>query len=191
MTNPTETNETCRRCRKGTLIPQAAESLYEHNGNTLTFADEYMRCEQCGHESYTNEQSLARSRAVTAAIRKAENLLSGEDIRAARLSYGLSLSEFERALGVGKNTVGRWERGTVPPSASANLGLWVAKTKRSAFIEWAASRGVNIEPTRNQNAAQIETFSSPSLPGTMVEQRIPARKSNAVQLSVSMSPIVS
>jgi putative zinc finger/helix-turn-helix YgiT family protein len=181
MTKATDTTDVCRRCRKGHVAPVVVEAIYDHEGTTVSFMDEFMRCNHCEREFFTPGQSMARSRAITTALRKNDGLPTGDEIRAARLSYELNLSDFERALGVGKNTVGRWERGTVPPASSANLGLWVAINKPAVFVEWAASRGVRIGHTRDRTVMlALTTSASPGAPSLTVEDGGQARKTRAI-----------
>ena len=45
-------------------------SEYTDDGDTVSFADEYMHCDVCGESYRTTEQSMARSRAITDALRK-------------------------------------------------------------------------------------------------------------------------
>lgn len=159
-------NNICESCRKGTVSPVIVESLYNHHGTSVRFQDEFMRCDngQCGREFYTTEQSRARSRAITAALRNRDPLaMGGEEIHNLRLSFELTLPDFEKALGVGKNTVGRWERGTVPPSAAANFCLWVAANYPAIFEQWAQFRGVQI-PRRRSHAVAATTSTAPSTP---------------------------
>jgi len=158
--------DVCVRCQKGLVSPVVVEAMHTHEGVSVRFKDEFMRCDSCGREFYTTEQSMARSRAITAALRKSQDgFLAGDEIRAVRLAYELNLPDFERALGVGKNTVGRWERGTVPPIGAANIGLWIAATRPDVFKEWARLRGVHIKK-RPQRAATavMSTSQAPSAP---------------------------
>jgi HTH-type transcriptional regulator/antitoxin MqsA len=59
-------------------------------------------------------------RRATARIREEDGLLTPEQVLAVRQRYGLTQPEFERLLGVGTNTVVRWERGTVPQNSAAD-----------------------------------------------------------------------
>jgi putative zinc finger/helix-turn-helix YgiT family protein len=137
-------NDVCVRCKKGRVASVEVEAAHTHEGVSVSFKDEFMRCDSCGREFYTTEQSMARSRAITAGLRKAQGFMDGDEIRRIRRSYGLKLPVFERALGVGKNTVGRWERNTVPPTGAANFGLFVAAKYPAVFEEWARQRGITV-----------------------------------------------
>jgi putative zinc finger/helix-turn-helix YgiT family protein len=59
-------------------------------------------------------------RRATARIRAEDGLLAPEQVKALRTRLGLTQPEFERLLGVGKNTCVRWERGTIPQSAATD-----------------------------------------------------------------------
>lgn len=143
--NSETTGELCTRCQTGHVHRVEVDSVYNHEGVSVPFKDVFMRCDNCGREFYTTDQSTAKSRALTGGLRKAQGFMDGDEIKSVRESYGLSLPDFEKALGVGKNTVGRWERNTVPPTAAANIGLFVAAKHRDVFEAWARQRGVAIK----------------------------------------------
>ena len=166
MTAPTEYHDDlCERCRKGRVSPVVIDAMYSYEGEAVSFKDEFLRCEHCGREFYTTEQSMARSRAITAALRRTRGFMTGDEIRNTRLSYDLKLPDFERALGVGKNTIGRWERGTVPPTGAANFGLWVAANAPEVFEKWARLQGVEVK-RRSYQTGKLSTSTSqaPSKP---------------------------
>jgi putative zinc finger/helix-turn-helix YgiT family protein len=135
-------NELCRKCGTGRVQIVQVDSVFAEKDVRVSYLDEFSKCENCGDEFYTKEQSMSRSRAITSAIRKSEGLLTGDEIRTIRGKLGLTLPEFERAMCVGQKTIGRWERGTVPPSGPANVALWLAAEYPDLFWEWARTRGV-------------------------------------------------
>lgn len=130
----------CSRCRS-TAVKIVREALDEEtNGKPFSYVDEFSRCENCGEEFYTPEQSFANSQAYASAEAKADSLLSPGEIRAARHALELTQEQFEDALGVGRKTVVRWERGTVAPSRAANGLLWLAAKYPTVFLEYARER---------------------------------------------------
>lgn len=158
-------NDLCPRCAEGRVYLVRKNAEYTDEGDTVSYVDEFMHCDVCGESFRTTEQSMARSRTLTDALRKYRGLLTADEIEEARDQYGLSLSAFEKALGVGKNTVGRWERGVVPPTAAANLGLWVALNEPEVFAKWAQLRGVILPKLPEKFAiptAALRTTASPS-----------------------------
>jgi putative zinc finger/helix-turn-helix YgiT family protein len=109
----------------------------------VSFVDEFSKCDRCAEEFHTREQSLAASKAHAAAVRSAAGLLSPEEIREARVHLRMTQEQFEKALGVGKKTVVRWEKGTVAPSNAANGLLWLAANYPAIFRQYARSRGAD------------------------------------------------
>lgn len=79
------------------------------------------RCPECDEAWYTPDQMDRAQQLAAAEIREAEGLLAPDAIRGIRDALDLSQADFERLLGFGPKTVGRWERGTVIPNASSDL----------------------------------------------------------------------
>ncbi len=170
MNNTEMQKETCKRCRKGTVSPVTVDAVHTHDGETVSFKETFMRCDNCEREYFTEEQSDARQMAVTNAIRTRRGLLTTGEIEYARNQYGLNQADFEKALGVGKNVVGRWERGTVPPTGAANFGLWVALHEPEVFARWAKTRGVEVSlPATPPAVAEARTMQVPTAtPGVLL-----------------------
>lgn len=159
--NNKASSEMCPGCRGGPV--EVVQRTAEHLDGTLrvSFPDEVSRCTDCGEVFYTYEQSLAHSQAVTAALRDDRSLMSRERIRAARVNLRMTIPQFEQAMGVGMKTVGRWERGTVPPSRAANGMLWLAERYPEIFLEYAGERaGVRPAPADSAVVATIHTAPS-------------------------------
>lgn len=188
---PNTTSDLCPRCRKGHVSAVTVDGVYSHEGATVAYIDEFMRCDYCEREFYTPEQSMAKSRAITSALRQAQGFLSNDEIRAVRNRYRLSLADFERALGVGQKTVGRWERGTVPPIGAANLGLWVAAHYPAVFVEWAKKRGITINvPKWSPVTAQAKTTTNrPPLTVRVVSCSDGASRAWARLLGIAMATV--
>lgn len=89
-------------------------------GRSVEVEDEFYRCASCGEEVYRPGMMDAVMRRATAKIREEDGLLTPEQVRGVRRKYGLTQPEFERLLGVGANTLVRWERGTVPQGSAAD-----------------------------------------------------------------------
>jgi putative zinc finger/helix-turn-helix YgiT family protein len=89
-------------------------------GRSVAVEDEFYRCHRCAEEYFHPGMMDAVMRRATAQIREEDGLLTPEQVRRIRRKYGLTQPEFERLLGVGANTVVRWERGTVPQGSAAD-----------------------------------------------------------------------
>jgi putative zinc finger/helix-turn-helix YgiT family protein len=144
MTAPTsKSNEPlCDVCGSGEIEVVATPANFTKGDLTVSYADEFSRCKACGDEFYTRAQSIAHEKAIAAALREAQGLPTGMQIRAARINIGLTLEQLEKALNIGKNTGGRWERDTVAPIGAATAGLWFLINNPTGFLAYAKTRGV-------------------------------------------------
>ncbi|HEV7588213.1 MAG TPA: type II toxin-antitoxin system MqsA family antitoxin [Longimicrobium sp.] len=111
---------------------------------SVAVEDEFYRCTRCREEVYRPGMMDAVMRRATAKIREEDGLLTPDEVRAVRRKFGLTQPEFERLLGVGANTVVRWERGTVPQGSAADslLRLLDEFTENARFL--AGLHGVEL-----------------------------------------------
>ena len=116
----TESALTCAECG-GVMLPSREPVPFELRGEKVTVPSiEHMACQNCG-EMLLDLESVRRLQKTAAdQVRRARGLLASEDIRALRLSLGLSQAGLERLLGTGPKTVVRWEKGVVFQSATAD-----------------------------------------------------------------------
>lgn len=113
-------NARCLSCG-GTMRPTVAPVSVRFRDEFVTVPDfPHLRCESCGEELFTLEQSEQLQRAAADAVRTTQGLLSGVEIKGWRTAAGITQEELESALGVGAKTVTRWERGLVFQSATAD-----------------------------------------------------------------------
>lgn len=180
----------CPICRSAEVEVESQRIAEIEKGRPTSFWEEFSRCTKCGETFYTREQSLASSQAHAAAVRKANNLLSPDEIRAARLSLNLTQERFEEALGVGKKTVVRWERGTVAPSPGANGLLWVAAHYPGVFLKYAqehSPEGRAAAPG-GQIVASIELAVSPTSPPKVTRFKAPNPYGAEIKGSIGTGP---
>lgn len=84
---------------------------------------EMYRCEACGEEFFTPEQSRELSRQMKNRVREEQGLLSPEQIVEIRKRLGLSQSDLEDLFGLGEKVVTRWETGRVVQGRTADVAL--------------------------------------------------------------------
>lgn len=99
------------------------EGEYHLGHRRAVVLHEFYRCEACDECFYTPEQSKAVHERAVERLHSAGQLLLPEEIRIIREKYRLTQAEFEQLLGVGRNTITRWEGGQVVPNASAEALL--------------------------------------------------------------------
>lgn len=83
------------------------------NGVSIPVEEEFYRCSVCGEEEYTYEQAQAADRRAATIYRERQGFLKPDEIRAMRKRWGITQAELEKALGLGRKTVARWEAGRV------------------------------------------------------------------------------
>jgi HTH-type transcriptional regulator/antitoxin MqsA len=129
-------NNSCAVCGADSVtVVREPRQVTADDGVTLSFEDEFSRCQRCGVDFYTHEQSLASSRASAGVLRTHEGLLSPEEIRSIRERLSLTQAQLEQALGVGAKTVVRWERGTVRQSRVADRLLRVLAAHPAVVLQ--------------------------------------------------------
>ena len=114
---------------------------------SVAVEDEFYRCTRCEEEVYRPGMMDAVMRRATAKIREEDGLLTPDEVRGIRRKFGLTQPEFELLLGVGANTVVRWERGTVPQGSAADslLRLVDEFPENARFL--AGLHGVDLPAT--------------------------------------------
>ena len=98
------------------------EARYNQTPVVIENAEMY-RCESCGEEFFTSEQSRELSRQIKSRVREEAGLLSPERIVEIRKNLGLSQTELEDLFGLGDKVVTRWENGRVVQGRTADVAL--------------------------------------------------------------------
>ncbi|MDP2400345.1 MAG: type II toxin-antitoxin system MqsA family antitoxin [Actinomycetota bacterium] len=88
---------------------------------------DYERCRACGEELYPAEGLSELTRQAVAMARRDIGLLTPDEIREMRPSLGLTQHDLDRALGVSRGLIGKWERGEVFQSATADRPMRVIR----------------------------------------------------------------
>lgn len=116
---------TCVICGNET----ARETVSKHEvhllGRSATYESRQFECAKCG-EAFTNDrQGAANEAAERRANANALAVIGGKEVRFLRELVGVTQPEFENALGLGKNTLARWETGqrAIPPYVKNLLRL--------------------------------------------------------------------
>ena len=115
---------TCAVCDADRVkkIHKKFEARYNQVPVVIENAEMY-RCESCGEEFFTAEQSRELSRQIKSRVREDLGLLSPERIVEIRKNLGLSQAEMEDLFGLGEKVVTRWENGRVIQGRTADVAL--------------------------------------------------------------------
>jgi putative zinc finger/helix-turn-helix YgiT family protein len=106
----------CHKCGAVAVTEKIGPFTVEHDGKCTVIEDRRMVCGSCGTISYRGEQISEHERAVAAAIREIDGLLSADELYQIRTKYRLKQTDMEQMLSTGPKTWTRWERGKVPQS---------------------------------------------------------------------------
>lgn len=115
----TLTLEVCPLCGEGPLHEITRDRHLTISGTPVIVRDDVIsKCDNCEELFYTGNQAKVADRRATDARRRAEGLLTSEEVKQVRHALALTQSQLEAALGVGPKTVVRWENGTAVQSTA-------------------------------------------------------------------------
>jgi HTH-type transcriptional regulator / antitoxin MqsA len=141
-------NLACPQCAKSSITVHREERICRSlEGDGIPYPAEYSRCESCGEEFYTRQQSRANTRALVGIERQRAGRLTPQEILAIRQGYGVTQEQMEAIVGVGKKSWGRWENGLVCQSRSADQLLREIRFSPALFARLADKAGVKIPST--------------------------------------------
>jgi putative zinc finger/helix-turn-helix YgiT family protein len=116
-----ETATVCPICGEAAMrISSEPVPVEFREGTFLVEGFEHDHCDACGEDGIDASQIEAMQHAAIALARSELGRLTSNDIHDLRHSLGLTQSQLEAQLGVGRGTVGRWERGDVLQSHMAD-----------------------------------------------------------------------
>jgi len=117
----------CPVCDEGTLTPDRFADDFKHNGGTIHVEGlECYRCDRCGADPVLEDQIRRNHLRIADAKRRADGLLTGEEIRTIRSDLGLSQQDAALLFGGGANAFSKYERGDVVQSVPMDRLLRLA-----------------------------------------------------------------
>lgn len=117
----------CPVCETGQLVPYTDQETFDYKGNKFSLDEmEFARCEHCGTELVTPEQSRRNGYRIRDYHRKLDGLLTGSEIRTIRKQLGLNQLQAAELFGGGPNSFSKYERGEVIQSVAMDRLLRVA-----------------------------------------------------------------
>lgn len=122
----------CPECDREVTAPiqHRIESL-PVKGEAISYNAEIAVCPYCGEVIGDSRIEDANLRRAYSSYCAAHGLMSPDEIRELRKSYGLSLREFSKFLGFGEQTIARYEAGGIPDD-SHNAMLKLVSTAEGA-----------------------------------------------------------
>jgi putative zinc finger/helix-turn-helix YgiT family protein len=120
-----------------------AEKEMEFKGVNIKFLAEHYKCQECGAEIGTVEQTASTQRAISDAYRKVKGLLTSEEIREYRKRIGLTQKELAKRMNVGIASIKRWEGGLIQ-SRAMNVALVSAFRGQTIGNNYTGNRSFSI-----------------------------------------------
>lgn len=146
----------CPVCERGTLSLDTGELRFKYRDRELVVPDaEYCRCDICDAEPILPDQFKRNDRRITAAKRRADGLLTGDEI--ARVRYHLAISQAEAAalFGGGTHAFSKYERGEVNQSVAMDR-LTRATYAFPLLLEWLRIQaGLRVPSQRPSDSGYV------------------------------------
>jgi len=135
--------KTCAMCGSNDIIRQENQedtTKFKVGNKRITIhlsGLSWSKCQNCGEEYLNPKDGNLRDQKLLEALaqdRKKRGLLTGEEIREIRESFGFTQVEFEKLLGLGAKSFVRWENYKTDQSKSADLLLRAIKKGGKDFL---------------------------------------------------------
>ncbi|MBK1720978.1 type II toxin-antitoxin system MqsA family antitoxin [Thiocystis violacea] len=109
----------CPLCETGELSPITYEDTFQHHGADLVVSElEGYECPLCGADPIFEDQIRRNHRRIMDAKRRADGLLTSDEIRALRERLKLTQKDAAEFFGGGANAFSKYERGDVAQSVA-------------------------------------------------------------------------
>lgn len=126
-------NKVCPVCEDGVLTLKEGVNETVHKGVKGAVRFFYEECETCGSEQADAHLSLKNKRLMIAFRKRAEGLLTGDEVRAVRERLNLTQSAAARIFGGGPTAFSKYESDDVAQSVAMDKLLRVADAVPQAF----------------------------------------------------------
>ena len=150
----------CQVCGSNDVEIVSDVDIFEYKGQKIEVPDyTQVSCRNCG-ESVADPDAVKRSVPILRdAQRKIDGLLTGNEIKEIRKSFGMTQEEFSEILGGGEKAFARYETGKVAQSKPMDNLIKVLRAipeaidvlKPEEMVECVTTEKVKYSPYRNEN----------------------------------------
>ncbi|MEX0606017.1 MAG: type II toxin-antitoxin system MqsA family antitoxin [Marinobacter sp.] len=117
----------CKACGSASVREYSSRESLRYKGRKIDFSVAFSVCDVCDDEFLTTDQIRVNDRAVVAAKRNAEGLLSPEEVKTTRQALGLNQERAAQLFGGGRNAFSKYERGEVAQSVAMDRLIRVCR----------------------------------------------------------------
>jgi putative zinc finger/helix-turn-helix YgiT family protein len=135
----------------GGVLKDVEERIFLRvRGKPVPVDERFLRCEKCGEELVPPAHDLELDREAASRFLEDRGRISPRRIRALREELGVTQDFFEKAIGLPRKTVVRWETGKVFPSKAVDALLRLIERDRSAFEFLCRENGYELPAKRTE-----------------------------------------
>lgn len=160
-----EQNTTCVICGEPTARETHSRRTVHLLGRSMHYRRREFACASCDETFTSDEQGAANERAERIATTRALRDVAGPELKALRELVHVTQAELENVLGLGRNTVARWETEQRPVPAYIKTMIRLLALNPRALLLLREQ-----ETTVEEESAFTRTDDSP-LSGVVVEER--------------------
>ncbi len=126
-------NSYCKACGEGILTQKNRIREIPYKDTILKVKEVLFECEECGAQPSTTSLMRDHRRAITAAKKQYDELLSGQKIRKIREDLGIDQAEAHQLFGGGPTAFSKYENNDVIQSESMDTLLRLVHMSRLTF----------------------------------------------------------
>jgi putative zinc finger/helix-turn-helix YgiT family protein len=115
-------------------------------GKPVPLVERFLRCDRCGEELVPPGHDMELNREAASRFLEDHGRITPRRIRALREGLGVTQDFFEKAIGLPRKTIVRWEAGRVFPSKAVDALLRLLERDRSAFGFLCRENGCELPP---------------------------------------------
>ncbi|BDX01281.1 hypothetical protein MACH16_00290 [Marinomonas pontica] len=152
-------NKVCPICEMGQLHAKTEWFDVEHLGHTGKIKSHYAECDACGSEQAGTTEARLNKRAMIAFKKEVQGLLTGEQVRVLRKTWGLSQEQAAKVFGGGPVAFSKYEKDDVMQSDSMDRLLRMAEAFPMMLEKLIQDAGVSSNIESVWEAVQYVDFS--------------------------------
>lgn len=183
-------NTTCPTCTTGALeLLQSTEEV-QYKGQTLSVDLAYAVCEHCGDEIILPEQIKHNDCLMRDAWRKADGMLTGEEIVAMRQKLSITQQQAAQMFGGGANAFSKYERNEVIQSEAMDKLMRLAMENEyvAQWLKKRAGLALKVDFSYLFHFDYSNSYITPFKPQDDL-LKIPANDSNILQEEYFPEPV--
>lgn len=160
-------NSCCNACGEGSLTQKSRIRDISYKNTVLHIREDFLKCDVCGVQPSITSMIKDHRRAVLAAKRVYDGLLSAEEIKQIRRDLDLDQLEAYRLFGGGPTAFSKYENNDVMQSEAMDTLLRLSHINRSTFSDLKVIR--SLQSSLKRKKLKVITNNEYSAPYDSIE----------------------